>query len=67
MADGGTISNRIGDLIGSTFNADVGYAGDLINAAINEIATKEKSPTFRAKRSSIKDASGHKVSYIFIF
>ena len=38
MALGGDIENRIGDLIGSTFNADVGYAGDLINAAINEIA-----------------------------
>ena len=38
MADGGNIENRIGDLIGSTFDADVGYAGDLINAAINEIA-----------------------------
>ncbi len=35
--DGGTIANRITDLIGSQYT-DAAYYGDLINAAINEIA-----------------------------
>jgi len=38
MADGGTIAQRITDLIGSQYSTDAAYAGDLINAAINEIA-----------------------------
>ena len=38
MAVGGTIGNRITDLIGSEHATAAGYAGDLINAAINEIA-----------------------------
>lgn len=38
MAQGGTIANRITDLIGSQYSTDAAYAGDLINAAINEIA-----------------------------
>lgn len=38
MADGGTLTNRITDLIGSQHSTDAAYAGDLINAAINEIA-----------------------------
>ena len=38
MANGGTIANRITDLIGSQYSTDAAYAGDFINAAINEIA-----------------------------
>lgn len=38
MAQGGTLGQRITDLIGAVYNTDVDYAGDLINAAINEIA-----------------------------
>ena len=38
MADGGTIAHRITDLIGSQYSTDAAYAGDFINAAINEIA-----------------------------
>ena len=38
MAYGGTIANRITDLIGSQYSTDAAYAGDFINAAINEIA-----------------------------
>ena len=38
MADGGTIAQRITDLIGSQYTTDASYEGDLINAAINEIA-----------------------------
>jgi hypothetical protein len=38
MADGGTIRLRITDLIGSQHTDDAAYDGDLINAAINEIA-----------------------------
>lgn len=38
MAQGGNLGQRITDLIGSTYNTDADYAGDLINAAINEIA-----------------------------
>ena len=38
MADGGTIAQRITDLIGSQYSTDAAYAGDLINAAINEVA-----------------------------
>jgi hypothetical protein len=38
MAQGGTIAQRITDLIGSQYSTDSAYAGDLINAAINEIA-----------------------------
>ena len=38
MADGGTIAQRITDLIGSEYSTNAAYAGDFINAAINEIA-----------------------------
>ena len=38
MAQGGTIAQRITDLIGATYNTEAAYEGDLINAAINEIA-----------------------------
>tara|TARA_R100000152_G_C6781975_1_gene217835 strand:+ start:2838 stop:3524 length:687 start_codon:yes stop_codon:yes gene_type:complete len=38
MADGGTITQRITDLIGAQHTTDALYSGDLINAAINEIA-----------------------------
>ena len=38
MADGGTLGQRITDLIGSEYNTIPAYAGDLINAAINETA-----------------------------
>ncbi len=38
MADGGTIALRITDLIGSEYSTNAAYAGDFINAAINEIA-----------------------------
>ena len=38
MAQGGNLGQRITDLIGATYNTEVDYAGDLINAAINEIA-----------------------------
>ena len=38
MAQGGTIAQRITDLIGATYNTEATYEGDLINAAINEIA-----------------------------
>ena len=38
MADGGTIAQRITDLIGSEYSTNAAYAGDLINSAINEIA-----------------------------
>ncbi len=38
MADGGTITQRITDLIGSEHTTTAAYSGDLINAAINEIA-----------------------------
>ena len=38
MADGGTIAQRITDLIGSQYSTDAVYYGDLINAAINEVA-----------------------------
>tara|TARA_X000001382_G_scaffold115560_1_gene94396 strand:+ start:61 stop:750 length:690 start_codon:yes stop_codon:yes gene_type:complete len=38
MADGGTIEHRITDLIGSIYSTEAAYAGDLINAAINEIS-----------------------------
>ena len=38
MADGGTLTLRITDLIGSEYEAIADYSGDLINAAINEIA-----------------------------
>ena len=38
MAQGGNISNRIGDLIGTNFSTDAAYSGDMINAAVNEIA-----------------------------
>ena len=37
MADGGTITQRITDLIGSEHATNAAYSGDLINAAINEI------------------------------
>jgi hypothetical protein len=36
--DGGTIAHRITDLIGSQYSTDATYYGDMINAAINEIA-----------------------------
>ena len=38
MAQGGTIAQRITDIIGSQYSTDAAYAGDLINAAINEVA-----------------------------
>ena len=38
MADGGTITQRITDLIGAQHSTDALYSGDLINAAINEVA-----------------------------
>ena len=38
MAQGGSLANRITDLIGAQYSADAVYEGDLINAAINEIA-----------------------------
>ena len=38
MAQGGTLGQRITDLIGSDYSTEAAYAGDLINAAINEIA-----------------------------
>ena len=38
MADGGTIAQRITDLIGTEYSTNAAYSGDLINAAINEIA-----------------------------
>jgi hypothetical protein len=38
MAQGGNIRQRITDLIGSQYSTDAAYAGDFINAAINEIA-----------------------------
>ena len=38
MADGGTITQRITDLIGSEHTTTAAYSGDLINAAMNEIA-----------------------------
>ena len=38
MADGGNITQRITDLIGSQHSTDAAYSGDLINAAINELA-----------------------------
>ena len=38
MSQGGTIAQRITDLIGATYNTEATYEGDLINAAINEIA-----------------------------
>jgi len=38
MAQGGTIAQRITDLIGSIYSTEAAYEGDLINAAINEIA-----------------------------
>ena len=38
MANNGTIAQRITDLIGSQYSTDAEYDGDLINAAINEIA-----------------------------
>lgn len=38
MAAGGTLTVRITDLIGSEYTTNANYEGDLINAAINEIA-----------------------------
>lgn len=38
MASGGTIALRITDLIGEQYSTDATYFGDMINAAINEIA-----------------------------
>ena len=38
MAQGGNLGQRITDLIGAIYSTDVDYEGDLINAAINEIA-----------------------------
>ena len=38
MADGGTLIQRITDLIGSEYDTNAAYSGDLMNAAINEIA-----------------------------
>ena len=38
MAQGGTFGQRITDLIGSDYSTEAAYAGDLINAAINETA-----------------------------
>ena len=38
MADGGTINTRITDLIGGEYTTNAAYAGDFINAAINEVA-----------------------------
>ena len=38
MAQGGTLGQRITDLIGSDYNTIPSYGGDLINSAINEIA-----------------------------
>ena len=38
MANNGTIAQRVTDLIGSQYSTDAAYEGDLINAAINEIA-----------------------------
>ena len=38
MAQGGNLSQRITDLIGSGYSTEAAYAGDLINSAINEIA-----------------------------
>lgn len=38
MAEGGNLGQRITDLIGAIYSTDVDYEGDLINAAINEIA-----------------------------
>ena len=36
MAAGGTIAQRITDLIGAVYSTEANYEGDLINAAINE-------------------------------
>ena len=38
MADGGTIAQRITDLIGEEYSTNATYSGDLINAAINSVA-----------------------------
>ena len=38
MADGGTIEQRITDLIGEEYSTNATYSGDLINAAINSVA-----------------------------
>lgn len=38
MGAGGTIAQRITDLIGAVYSTEADYEGDLINAAINEIA-----------------------------
>ena len=38
MAQGGTITQRIQDLIGEQHSTDAAYSTDLINAAINEVA-----------------------------
>lgn len=38
MAQGGTITERITDLIGSIHSTEAVYSGDLINSAINEVA-----------------------------
>ena len=38
MAVNGTIAQRITDLIGSQYSTAADYAGDIINAASNEIA-----------------------------
>jgi hypothetical protein len=38
MAAGGTLILRITDLIGSEYDTNAAYSGDLMNAAINEIA-----------------------------
>ena len=38
MANSGALTVRITDLIGSQYNTDASYEGDLINAAINEVA-----------------------------
>ena len=61
MADGGTIEHRIIDLIGSDYSTEAAYAGDLINAAINEISdmvSEEVLLKYSPSPTTVTSASG---------
>ena len=60
MAQGGNLSQRITDLIGSGYSTEAAYAGDLINSAINEIADmfgKDYPKKFISKRDGEYDVT----------
>ena len=61
MAQGGTLGQRITDLIGSDYNTIPAYAGDLINSAINEVAdmmSEELLLKYSPTPTSVTSSSG---------